>query len=215
VGHTAPIPLEFPKVGTGRRGVKAGSILLAALMLAALQARTAYAYEPEIPPWIGGYVEHPPGLPPPPVAPEESPASAEAHLGPPRIEAAPVVEYDHPSGRTVRIFVRGGYCVGEPPPSIQRVTLHEHRLPESTKLAAVITAFIRRPAPLEFPNADQWQVGEVPTEPIPVCEGVEHALFTRLALKRLPGELVLLDGSRSPRARIPAEPRARGSAARS
>jgi hypothetical protein len=197
-------------MGTGGKGIRTGSIVLMALVLAALPAGIAHAYDPEPPPYLGEAAAHPPGLPPPPgAAEEESPESAEVQPGPPRIEEAPVVDYDHPAGRTVRIYVRGGYCVGEPPPSIKRVSIREHRLPESAKVAAVITAFLERPAPLVFPNAEQRRSGEAPSEPVPVCAGVEHALYARLALRRPADELVLLDGSQSPPARIPAAPRGR------
>jgi hypothetical protein len=143
------------------------------------------------------------------------PEGVEAPHAPPRIEKAPVVSYDRPSGDTVRVYVAGGYCIGEPPPSIERVAVREHRLPRRARIAGVITAFPRRPSPLEFPSEQSPPEGEGSSQPVPVCAGVEHPLHRRIALGFPVEEMVLLDGSTSPARPIPPSPGARLSRSRS
>ena len=131
-----------------------------------------------------------------------SAAGSEVVNGPPRTESAPIVLYEKPAGDSVRLYVRGGYCRGEPPPHIKRISIHEHRSPGRSKLVALIVAYIERPAPLEFPTPPP-PGSEGPTQPVPTCAGVEHPLYKRIAFNRSPAGLVLLDGSQSPPRRIP------------
>ena len=132
-------------------------------------------------------------------------ASSAAVDGLPRIEKTSLVWWRLPAGRSVWIYARGGYCKGEPPPTIHDVRIREHRLPGRSKLAAVVTVFLEYPSPIEVPSGARGS-GEPPAEPIPVCAGVEHALYKRISLDHLISEVVLFDGSHSPPRRIPERP---------
>jgi hypothetical protein len=96
-------------------------------------------------------------------------------------------------GRTLELGVLSGRCLGEPSPRIDHIEVIE-RPPTAQRPfgSAVITAFVRFPAPLEV-------LGPVnPGEPQPGCAGVGIGLTGRVNLKRPLSKLFLLDGSSSP-----------------
>ena len=101
------------------------------------------------------------------------------------------------SGRSLTIEVPSGYCLGEPPPVIDRLRVTER--PKTARRpfgSAVITAFLRFPAPTEV-------VGTVNEgEPIPACAGLGYLLRRRIKLKRSISDLFVFDGSSSPPRRV-------------
>lgn len=119
-----------------------------------------------------------------------------------RIEKTAIVSWERPVGQSVQIYARGGYCAGEPPPTIHAVRIREHRLSGRARFAAVVTVFLKRLRAFEASSEEQ-RSGEAPAEPVPVCAGVEHALYRRIRLHRPASEVVLFDGSQSPPRRIP------------
>lgn len=96
-------------------------------------------------------------------------------------------------GKTLTIGVLTGYCLGEPRPVIDHIRVVER--PETVKRpfkSAVITAFVRFPAPTEV-------VGTVNEgEPVPGCAGLGYGLSRRIKLKRPVRRLFIFDGNRSP-----------------
>jgi hypothetical protein len=81
-----------------------------------------------------------------------------------RIEKTSIATWELAVGRSVRIYVRGGYCKGEPTPTIHAVRIRERRLPGRAKFAAVVTVFLNRFPPLEAPR-EPPRSGEVPADP--------------------------------------------------
>jgi hypothetical protein len=118
--------------------------------------------------------------------------------GAPRIEIAswgvgPLSKSEPPAkGKTLTIEVSSGYCLGEPKPVIDHINVIERpKTAERPFKSAVITAFVRFPAPTEV-------VGTVNKgEPAPACAGLGYGLRSRVKLKRLASDLFIFDGSRS------------------
>jgi hypothetical protein len=131
---------------------------------------------------------------------------AAAATGPPRIDKTSIVTWELPVGQSVRIYARGGYCKGAPPPTIHAVRIREHRLPGRAKFAAIVTVFLNRFLALEAAPRESTRSSEAPAEPVPVCAGVENALYKRIRLHHAVSEVVLFDGSQSPPRRIPEAP---------
>jgi hypothetical protein len=123
-------------------------------------------------------------------------------IGPPRVEMESwTVSLRSPSsvaGRTVAITVNSGYCVGEPQPVVDHVAVVERpRTAQRPYKSAVITAFVRFPAPHEIVGT--WDPRE---GVIPGCADVGLSLPYRVKLRRPAGRLFLFDGSRSPPRRV-------------
>lgn len=100
--------------------------------------------------------------------------------------------------RLLEISISSGYCLGEPPPVVDHVDVIE-RPPVAGRpyKSAVITAFVRFPAPTEV-------VGTINREePGPACAGLGYGLRRKVKLKRPVKGLLLFDGSRSPARRVP------------
>jgi hypothetical protein len=123
--------------------------------------------------------------------------------GPPRIETAGwgvgsvSKSKSAVKGKTLTISVSTGFCVGEPEPVIDHVSVVERPKTAARPFkSAVITAFVRFPAPTEV-------VGKVNKgEPEPACADLGYALSHRIKLKRPRGRLFIFDGSHSPPRRI-------------
>ncbi len=183
------------------------SVFVAALLALSVRGvEAASAFEPTVPGYLEEALANPPGMPPPPASAPPSTGTSEmpkVESGPPTVKKASVVRYEYLAGRTVRVQVAGGYCLGETAPSIERVRVREYRLPGRTGLAVLITAFLRHPAPLVFSEEGPPPGGEGADEPVPVCEGIEQPLFERITLRHRAERLTFLDGSTSPPRRIP------------
>lgn len=115
------------------------------------------------------------------------------------------------ASKTLELSVLSGQCLGEPSPRIDHIEVIE-KPPTAQRpfKSAVITVFVRSPAPLEV-------LGTVnPDEPGPACAGVGVALRAKVKLKRLPSKLFLFDGSYSPpRLAVPTPEQATSLASRS
>ncbi len=87
--------------------------------------------------------------------------------------------------------------MGEPPPRFDHVEVAER--PKAVRKpfkSAVITAYVRFPAPLEVEGTVN------PDEPRPACGGIGMSIFRRIKLKRPVDGLLLYDGSFSPPRRL-------------
>jgi hypothetical protein len=121
--------------------------------------------------------------------------------GPPEVESAPwhsLLDISHnPRTHVLGLSISTGYCGGEPPPKLDHVKVVERpETAENPSKSAVITAYVRFPAPMEVE-------GEVkPGEPQPGCAGIGVGIFKRIRLKRQVGGLLLYDGSFSPPRRV-------------
>jgi hypothetical protein len=121
--------------------------------------------------------------------------------GPPKVEPArwhalcPPAR--KPKTHVLGISISTGYCAGEPPPELDHVKVTERpRTTEQPKKSAVITAYVRFPAPTEVE-------GEVKAgEPQPACADLGLAIFKRVKLKRTVEGMLLYDGSYSPPRRV-------------
>jgi hypothetical protein len=128
--------------------------------------------------------------------------------GPPKVEVARwgvgVLGRGEPlvKGKVLTIGVSTGYCLGEPEPVIDHIRVVERpKTPERPFKSAVITAFMRFPAPTEV-------VGTVNKgEPVPACAGLGYTLRHRIKLKRPVRDLFVFDGSHSPPRRVLRPPR--------
>jgi hypothetical protein len=118
--------------------------------------------------------------------------------GPPKVEIAswsigPLRKSDpQVKGKTLTISVSSGFCDGEPPPVIDHISVVERpKTAERPFKSAVITAFVRFPAPTEV-------VGTVNKgEPVPGCAGLGYNLRRRIKLKRPVARLFIYDGNHS------------------
>jgi len=121
--------------------------------------------------------------------------------GPPKVESAPwhpLLSGSHnPRTHVLGLSISTGYCAGEPPPELDHVQVVERpKSAKSPSKSAVITAYVRFPAPMEVE-------GEVkPGEPQPVCGGIGVGIFKLIKLKRPVAGLSLFDGSFSPPRRV-------------
>ncbi len=120
--------------------------------------------------------------------------------GPPKVESAPWHPLQAPSEprtHALGLSISSGYCVGEPPPRFDHVKVIERpKTAKNPSGSAVITAYVRFPAPTEVE-------GEVkPGKPQPACAGIGVGIFKRINLKRPVEGLVLYDGSFSPPRRV-------------
>lgn len=120
--------------------------------------------------------------------------------GPPKVESASwhsLVAARNPRTHALGLSISTGYCVGEPPPEFDHVKVIERpKTAKHPKKSAVITAYVRFPAPTEVE-------GEVkPGEPRPACAGIGLAIFERVGLKRPAEGMLLYDGSFSPPRRV-------------
>ena len=121
--------------------------------------------------------------------------------GPSKIESARWRASPAPiSGVAQNVFlisIDAGYCVGEPPPRVHHIDVSERfQTAKRPFRSAVITAFIKFPAPTEI-------VGPVkPGEPRPGCGGLGLKLPRFVRLGRPVQDLVLFDGSYAPPRRV-------------
>jgi hypothetical protein len=130
--------------------------------------------------------------------------------GPPKVEVASwgvglLGEPEPPvKGKTLAIGVSSGYCLGEPKPVIDHISVVERpKTAERPFKSAVITAFVRFPAPTEV-------VGTVNKgEPVPVCAGLGYGFRRRVKLERPVRDLFVFDGSHSPPRQVLRPPRMR------
>jgi hypothetical protein len=122
----------------------------------------------------------------------------EVVTGPPKVVKAKISAFEPSGGKTVRIQVDTGYCVGEPQPRIDHLRIVEHgKAPGKPFGSVLLTAFVVYPAPREAR-------GEVlPGEKVFTCAGIGLNLFKRYGLKRPTKGLVVLDGSSAPPRRVP------------
>lgn len=121
-------------------------------------------------------------------------------VGPPKIEAATrwsaqpcCGKREKPGTRTLEVSVITGYCVGEPPPELDHISVIERPVTERRPFrSAVVTVFLRIPQPREV-------VGTVNRgEPIPGCAGLGYGFPGRVKLKRPVEKLFIFDGGRRP-----------------
>ena len=121
--------------------------------------------------------------------------------GPPKVETAPwhPLINASPNAQThvLGLSISTGYCVGESPPRVDHVRVVEQpKTASSPSKSAVITAYVRFPAPMEVE-------GEVkPGESQPGCAGEGVGIYKRIRLKRPVEGLLLYDGSFSPPHRV-------------
>ena len=121
--------------------------------------------------------------------------------GPPKVASAPwhplLEAAGDPRTHALGLSISSGYCVGEPPPKFAHVKVIERpKTAKNPSRSAVITAYVRFPAPTEVE-------GEVkPGEPQPACGGIGVGIFKRIKLKRPVKGLALYDGSFSPPRRV-------------
>lgn len=121
--------------------------------------------------------------------------------GPPKVETAPwhpLLDASHnPQTHVLGLSISTGYCAGEPPPKVDHVRVVERpKTARNPSKSAVITAYVRFPAPMEVE-------GEVkPGEPQPGCAGIGVGIFKRIRLKRPVEGMLLYDGSFSPPRRV-------------
>jgi hypothetical protein len=108
-------------------------------------------------------------------------AAAETEGNLPRIEKVRIRSFEPIARRSVLIIMPAGVCLGEPDPVWSHVNFREHGRSGSRKRAVVVAAFIERKAPVlpGSPEAQAWPP-EGPTEPVPVCSGIEFELTKRL-----------------------------------
>lgn len=153
--------------------------------------------------WEGGFVTEVVGVPPSSPPPSSSAERTWRYVeGPPWLGSMPW--YTWRRGDPLRrmhnslvLHISTGYCVGEPPPVIARVRVVERpKTVERPFKSAVVTAFVRFPAPTEV-------VGTV-TEggPQPGCAGLGLTLRRRVRFKRPVARLFVFDGSRVPLRRV-------------
>lgn len=128
--------------------------------------------------------------------------------GPPKVEAArwfvdSLDKSESPvEGKVLAVAVLTGFCLGEPKPVIDHIRVVERpKTPERPFRSAVITVFVRFPAPTEV-------VGAVNSgEPHPGCAGLGYSLRRRIKLKRPVRELFVFDGAHTPPRRVLRPPR--------
>lgn len=99
------------------------------------------------------------------------------------------------NGRTFTFEIEDGYCVGEPKPQIDHVTVVERsETKERPFKSTVITAYLLRPAhervipPPEHASNVAYNV----------CFGIGLSFTKRIKLKRPASDLIFYDGSSSP-----------------
>jgi hypothetical protein len=121
-------------------------------------------------------------------------------VGPPKVEAAtrwsaqPCCGKAEKLGtRTLEVSVLTGYCVGEPPPELDHISVIERPVTARRPFrSAVVTVFLRFPQPREV-------VGTVNRgEPIAACAGLGYGFSGRVKLKRPVEKLFIFDGRRRP-----------------
>lgn len=135
-------------------------------------------------------------------------------VGPPKVEAATRWSAQPCCGkakklgtRTLEVWVSSGYCIGEPPPELDHITVIERPMTARRPFrSAVVTVFLRIPQPTEV-------VGTVNRgEPIPGCAGLGYGFSGRVKLKRPVEKLFIFDGRRRP-LRLVRRPRLEGAGA--
>jgi hypothetical protein len=129
-----------------------------------------------------------------------SASAGEFVVGPPRVVASawefPLRTELGPNQRSVEIVIAGGYCVGEPAPVFDHVKVVERPNSERPpRRSAVITAYIRYPAPREYR-------GPVEAGEMVICSDLGSSVTTRIRLKRPVSRLALFDGEDSPPRRV-------------
>lgn len=121
-------------------------------------------------------------------------------VGPPKIEAAErwyaqpcCGKAEKPGTRTLEVSVLTGYCVGEPPPELDHISVIERPVTARRPFrSAVVTVFLRFPQPREV-------VGTVNRdEPIAACAGLGYGFSGRVKLKRPVEKLFIFDGRHRP-----------------
>ena len=121
-------------------------------------------------------------------------------IGPPKVEAATrwfaqpcCGKVEKPGTRTLEVSVLTGYCVGEPPPELDHISVVERPVTARRPFrSAVVTVFLRFPQPGEVVGT--FSQGE----PIPGCAGIGYGFPGRVKLKRPVDELFIFDGRRCP-----------------
>ncbi len=106
-----------------------------------------------------------------------------------------------PKQRRFEIYVDSGFCSGEPHPVFDHFEVAEK--PKSSRRprgAAVITAYIRFPAPTEV----RGEVRE--GEPSPACAGLGYGITGHVRLKRPAARVALFDGHATPPRRVHLRP---------
>jgi hypothetical protein len=121
-------------------------------------------------------------------------------VGLPKVEAATrwsaqpcCGKAEKPGTRTLEVSVFTGYCVGEPPPELDHISVIERPIAARRPFrSAVVTVFLRIPQPREV-------VGTVNRgEPIAACAGLGYGFSGRVKLKRPVEKLFIFDGRRHP-----------------
>lgn len=121
-------------------------------------------------------------------------------VGPPKVEAATrwsaqpcCGKAERPGTRTLEVSVITGYCVGEPPPELDHISVIERPVTADRPFrSAVVRVFLRFPQPREV-------VGTVNRdEPIAACLGLGYGFSGRIKLKRPVEKLFIFDGRRHP-----------------
>jgi hypothetical protein len=121
-------------------------------------------------------------------------------VGPPRVEAATrwsaqpcCGKTEKPGTRTLEVSVLTGYCVGEPPPELDHISVIERPVTARRPFrSAAVRVFLRIPEPREV-------VGMVNRdEPIAACLGLGYGFSGRVKLKRPVEKLFIFDGRRRP-----------------
>ena len=131
-------------------------------------------------------------------------APAGAEVNPARIEPVRILNYEPFAQRSIIITMSAGYCIGEPKPVWSHVSFRERRESDGSPGGRlVVTAYIERKAPvLPRSSATPLRQSEGPSEPVPVCSGIEYELTKRLGLPSRSNRLTLYDGSASPPRRV-------------
>jgi hypothetical protein len=133
------------------------------------------------------------------VLPPSADATDAAAASATHVVATRITSYTEPKGRTVVIRAAGGYCVGERPPVIDKVSVRESAIGTRGRAKALITVFLRkrvRPEESAPPPSEE-------TKTVKVCQGIEHSLDQLVRLGRPASKLLLYDGSITPPRRIP------------